>query len=129
MSIRDQLESLNSQIETLQYRKQPILRAWEGEKIRQGDPDLPKPADLKQMNKQLYYLYTERDAYLERNPSLKKEFGSSKKSSGPSPLGERGGSDIERKARKKANHEANLARRREEDRERSRLAGSGTTRR
>ena len=92
---------------------------------RTHDPELEKPAELRALNKKLGPLYGEKEDILRRFPHLEAEYGGKKRKQGASPLGvSRSVDKAERKAKKKANHEKNLARRRDEDRARAR-GGTG----
>jgi len=122
---RQQLESLRGKIDALNSRKSLTLTAWEGEKKRRPDDmDLQfMPEEIKAINKILFNLYSERDDILKSHPELKDEYGGIKKKQGKSPLNVTKSSTS--KIAKKQHHEANLARRREEDRARASQRTSG----
>jgi hypothetical protein len=124
-SARTRLEQLMIEIGAINDRKRPWQEYWQKENEKLGY-ETDKPPELRALNKQLGPLYGEKEDLLRRFPHLEAEYGGKKKS-GPvkSPLGAANPiSKRERAARKKANHEANLARRREEDRARAR-GGTG----
>jgi len=125
-SARTRLESLMVEIGALNDKKRGWQEAWEIEVKRTNDHELEKPPELRALNKQLGPLYGEKEDILRRFPHLEAEYGGKKRQkSGQSPLGvSRSVDKAERKAKKKANHEKNLARRREEDRARAR-GGTG----
>lgn len=122
VAARKRLDALAIEIGALNDQKRGWQTAWEVEARRSGDPNLEKPPELRALNKRLGPLYGEKEDLLRRFPHLEAEYGGKKKSAERSPLG--GARDLESKARKKANHERNLARRREEDRARAR-GGTG----
>jgi len=122
---RVRLEALALEISALNDKKRGWQNAWEVEVQRTGDPNLEKPVELRALNKQLGPLYGEKSDLLERFPHLQAEYGGKrqvKREVTPSRFSE--AERAERAARKKQNHERNLARRREEDRARAR-GGTG----
>lgn len=108
MDARTELETLALHIGALNDEKSAIVRAWEGEKVRQNDAELPKPPELIRINKQLGVFYGMKESILEKNPHLEKEFGKVKRNVlGKSPLGISPKKNKEqRKARWLANREA-----------------------
>jgi hypothetical protein len=116
---RSELEVIRRELDALNDQKQQILHAWEGEKERQNDLSIPAPVELKALNKKLGFLYGQRDAIIGSNQQLAADYGGRKRSAltfGKSPLGSSSRVD---KAAKKVRHEANLERRRQEDRARA----------
>jgi hypothetical protein len=111
---RVRLEALALEISALNDKKRGWQHAWEIEVKRTGDPNLEKPLELRALNKQLGPLYGEKENLLQRFPHLQAEYGGKRQVKRP----ERS-IDPARAARKKANHERNLERRREEDRKRA----------
>ena len=125
-SARTRLEQLAIEIGAINDKKRGWQEAWEIEMKRTNDPELEKPLELRAFNKQLGPLYSEKEDILRRFPHLEAEYGGKKRKQGASPLSaSRSWDKAARKAKKKSNHETNLARRREEDRARAR-GGTGS---
>lgn len=124
-SARKELDKLRVEIDAMNDRKQAALRAWEGEKERQGDPTLEPPEDLRAMNKQLAGLYGQRDDILVVRPDLAAEYGGKKRGvMKKSPLGTSPTAQAN-KAAKKARWLANRENKRLENRRRAQQRGSG----
>jgi hypothetical protein len=123
---RVRLEALALEISALNDKKRGWQEAWEIESKRQGDPQLEKPTELLALTKRLGPLYGAREDLLERFPHLQAEYGGKRRGKKQEGLSRSSASPevkAERKARKKLNHERNLARRREEDRQRAHGGG------
>jgi hypothetical protein len=122
---RVRLEALALEISALNDKKRGWQNAWEVESQRMGDPNLEKPVELRALNKQLGPLYGEKSDLLERFPHLQAEYGGKRQVKHvPTTTVANATVKAERAARKRQNHERNLARRREEDRARAR-GGTG----
>lgn len=124
MNDRAIIEDLMIRIGALNDEKSAIIRAWEGEKIRQNEPDLDKPPELIRLNKQLKVWYGMKDDILKRSPHLEKDFGGKRKTLGKSPLGT-SPKKKENKEIRKARYLANREARRQENRQRASQRGAG----
>lgn len=82
---RDEMVSLQQQIDVVNGRKSGWQRAWEEEKKR--DPYAEKPPELVAFNKELGPLYTEKDELLKTYPELVAEFGGKKRKEKTTPTG------------------------------------------
>lgn len=82
---RDEMVELQAQIDILNNRKAEWQMAYEVEKQR--DPDCQMPPELRAFNKQLGPLYGLKDALLEEHPELATEFGGKKKRKENTPTG------------------------------------------
>ena len=123
---RVRLEALALEISALNDKKRGWQTAWEVEVQRTGDKDLEKPAELRALNKQLGPLYGQKEDLLRQFPHLQAEYGGKRQvKREPTTTVANSTVKAERAARKKANHERNLARRREEDRKRAHGGRSG----
>jgi hypothetical protein len=124
---RQELEKLKVDIDVLNDQKRGWQKAWEGEVARTGDQTLEKPPELRALNKQLGPLYGRREDLLRRFPHLEAEYGGKKRTQQAAPTLTvfNSATKRERAERKRANHERNLARRREEDRARARGGRGG----
>ena len=123
---RVRLEALALEISALNDKKRGWQNAWEVEVQRTGDKDLEKPVELRALNKQLGPLYGEKEDLLRQFPHLQAEYGGKRQVKHvPVLTVANSAAKAERAARKKANHERNLARRREEDRKRAHGGRSG----
>jgi len=75
MEPREKVQAAQDEIDELNSEKRTIQRAWEGERDRLGDPELPKPLKLRSLNQELYHQYSYRDTLLKKYPELQAEFG------------------------------------------------------
>ncbi len=82
---RLELESIRDQIDILNQRKTPWVRAWEKEK--ECDPGALKPPEIRSLNSQLHFLYEQRDAILKDHPELEDEFGGTARKKKPEHSG------------------------------------------